>query len=308
MIANFFSITKPITLLRIFILLFVYILADLFSQDLAMFTWTSFSQKTGFFFLCIFMLLVVNFIIRKNSLTQNNSYALLLFVFLLGIFSETISSSTLAISNLILLFGLRKMYSLRTGLNTKMKLFDAGFWIAIATLVYFWSIAYFLLIYIAIIVYNKVSLKNLTIPIVGFFTPLLLYFTYAFYTDNLALFFNCFNYTIGLDFYLYNNLKLLIPITFVFTILVWAVLTVTPKIVLISNPLKLAWNVLVHHLVISLFVVAISPVKNGSEMFFLVFPSAIIITIFLQKKKDSSVFKNLILYMFFAISVVVYFL
>ena len=66
-----------------------------------------------------------------------------------------------------------------------------------------------------------------------------------------------------------------------------------PKILLVSNPFKLAWQVIINHLIISVIIVLLSPQKNGSELFFMILPSGIVIANFLQKA-TSKVFKNLI--------------
>jgi hypothetical protein len=82
---------------------------------------------------------VFNFIISKNKLTLDNLYGLLIGVILLGTFYESLFSTNLLLSNIFLLLAFRKIYSLSSNLNTKIKLFDAAFWIGIASLIYFWS-------------------------------------------------------------------------------------------------------------------------------------------------------------------------
>ena len=164
-----------------------------------------------------------------------------------------------------------------------------------------------LLIYVGILIYNKESLKNLLIPIVGFVAPVFIYFTYNLYFDSLPDFYSRFNFNVNLDFDTYNSLKYKVPIPFLIVTLLWSIVSVTPKIFSVSNNLKFLWSVLINHLVISAIITLLSPVKNGSELFFIIFPSTIIIANFLQKSK-SSFLKNLILYLFLIISVGVYFL
>lgn len=307
MIANFFNKTKPVNVFNVVVLLFVYYFISFFLQDSGEFSTYFLVERIGFVLLIILFLVIFKFIIEKNKLTKDNSYALLLGVLILGTFSEAIFSNYVIFSNIILLLSYRKIYSLRSGINTKMKLFDAAFWVGVATLIYSWSIFYILLIYIGIIIYRKISFKNLVIPVIGLATPIFIYFTYTLLYDNLTVFYSRFNYDASLVFVNYNSFKFLIPITFLITILLWSIVTITPKIISVSNKFKFSWNVLINHLIISLLIVVLSPIKNGSEMFYLVFPSAIIITNFLQKSK-SSTFKNMVLYLFLIISVSVYFL
>jgi len=133
-------------------------------------------------------LMIVNFIVKKNKLTKDNLYALLLIVFLLGTYPEAMFSYRIVLTNMVLIFGFRKIYSLRSGLDTKLKLFDACFWIGIATLLYSWSIFYLLLVYVGMIIHQKLTVKNLFIPIVGFMAPILIYFTYCLYFEDAAYF------------------------------------------------------------------------------------------------------------------------
>jgi len=307
MIANFFNKTKPVNFLVIVILLFVYYSISIFSIGDDTYTLIFFTKVLGLFLVLFLFLLLFKFIVEKNKLTRDNSYALLFLVIILGSFYESISNQDLIYSNLFLLLGYRKLYSLKTGLNTKMKLFDASFWIGIAAIFYSWSIIYILLIYLGILIYQKASLKNLLIPVVGLLTPIFIYFTYNFYFDSLPVFYNRFNYSVNFSYEVYNSVKFLIPALLLLVTLLWAILKVSPIIVSVSNNMKFSWNVLINHLLISIVLIAVVPLKNGSEMFFIAFPSAIIISNFIQNKK-SSLFKNVMIYLYLIISVSVCFL
>ncbi|MDD3723755.1 MAG: DUF6427 family protein [Lutibacter sp.] len=307
MIANFFNKTKPATIFIIAALLFVYYFTATFLLHSAELSIQFLIKRIGFFIWLGLFLLIVNFIVRKNKLTKDNLYALLLIVFLLGTFPEAMFSYTIVLANMALIFGFRKIYSLRSGLDTKLKLFDACFWIGIATMLYSWTIFYMLLVYVAMIIHQKLTIKNLFIPIVGFVAPMLIYFTYCLYFEDAAFFYNKFNYEINLDFSSYASLKLIIPVIFLSMVLLWSLVKVTPKVLSIRNNFKFSWDVLINHLLISAVIVFLAPTKNGSELFFLIFPSAVIISNLVQLTK-SKIFRNLILYVFLLISVFVYFL
>lgn len=307
MIANFFGKTKPVTLFSIAALLFVYYFTATFllhSEELSI---QFLLKRITFFVFIALLLLIVNFIVKKNKLTKDNSYALLLMVFLLGTFPEAMFSYKIVLANIALLLGFRKIYSLRSGLDTKLKLFDACFWIAIATLLYSWSVFFVLLVYVAMIIHQKLTVKNLFIPIVGFLTPMIIYFTYCLYFENTAFFYNKFTYEVNLDFSSYRSLKLLIPLIYLLIALLWSLLKVTAKVVSVRNNFKFSWDVLLNHLLISAAIIVLAPTKNGSELFFLIFPSAVMVANLMHHIK-SKIFRNAILYTFLLISVVVYFL
>lgn len=307
MIANFFNKTKPATIFSIAVLLFTYYFTATFLLDNGELTMRFLVGRVGFFIWLVLFLLIVNFIVKKNKLTKGNSFALLIMVFLLGTFPEAMFSHKIVFTNIALALGFRKIYSLRSGVDTKLKLFDACFWIGIATLIYSWSIFYVLLVYLGMIIHQKLTVKNLFIPIVGFLTPMIIYFTYCLYFENAAFFYNKFSYGVNLDFSSYTSLKLLIPVIFLLMVLLWSLLKVTSKVLSVRNNFKFSWDVLINHWLISVVIVVLAPTKNGSELFFIIFPSAVIVANLMHLTK-SKIFKNAILYAFLLVSVFVYFL
>ncbi len=307
MIANFFKKSKPAGIILIIGLLFIYYFFATFYVSANNLSINLFGNRLILFGLGVVWLLVFNFIVSKNKLTLDNLYGLLLGVIFLGTFYESMFSSKLLLTNILLLLAFRKIYSLSSNLNTKMKLFDAAFWIGIASLIYLWSFLFFILIYVGIVLYKKVFIRNLIIPIVGFITPIFLYFTYCIYLNKLPLFYQKFDVNFSLDFNYYSLTKYLLPLILISLMLIWSIIRVTPSIVLVSNKLKQKWMLLLNHLVVAIIVVGLSEIKNSSELLFLIFPAGIIIANFIPKLK-SSLFKNVIIYLFLALSISVYFL
>ncbi|MEX1383595.1 DUF6427 family protein [Lutibacter sp.] len=307
MIANFFNKTKPVIIVNLLLLFTIFYVAATFLFKTIDFSIASLGLNLAVFVGFFFMLLLINFILRKNNLTEDNSYALYIIIVLLGSFYETIFTINLFISNLLLLFAFRKIYSLKSGINTESKLFDAGFWIGISTILYTWSILFLVLVYIGLFIYNKITLRNLAIPVVGILFPLIGFFTYHFYFDSTELLYNRLIFNYNVDFSNYNQLKYLLPLSLLITILLWSIVFLIPKIVQVSTTFKSTLQLIIGHFIIAVIIVVLSPQKNGSELFFLVLPSGIIIANFLQKT-SSNTFKNLVLYLFFIVAVVVYFL
>ena len=307
MIANFFNKTKPVIIVNLLLLFAIFYVAATFLFKTIDFSITSLGLSLAVFIGFVFMLLLINFILRKNNLTEDNSYALYIIIVLLGSFYETLFPIKLFFSNLLLLFAFRKIYSLKSGFNTKSKLFDAGLWIGISSILYTWSILFLVLVYIGLFIYNKITLKNLAIPVIGFLFPIIGFFTYHFYFDSTELFYNKLVFNYNLDFSNYNQLKYLIPLSFLITILLWSIAFLIPKILQVSTIFKTTLQLIIGHFIISVIIIVFAIHKNGSELLFLVFPSGIIIANFLQKT-SSNIFKNLVLYLFFIVSVVVYFL
>ncbi len=307
MIANFFNKTKPIVHFIITLGLFIYFISANFLFNLKAISALILAERFGIFLGLVLLMLILNFIIQKNNLTQNNSYALLIVALLFGTFYETMFSNQLLFTNIALYLSFRKIYSLRSGKSTKQKLFDAGFWVGISALIYPWSIFYIALIYLAIVIYQRLDFRNMFIPFIGVAAPIFIYFTYCFYFDSVELFNARWIFNPNLNFENYNQFKFLIPIAFLLTLVIWSIAVLTPKIGSEGINVKRTWRLVINHLLISALIIFLSPVKNGSEMFFIVFPLSVIVANFL-KKSNSKNFKNLILYLILIISIVVYFL
>jgi len=305
MIAKFFNKTKPINTLIILILLAVIFVIATFSLVDNGLTVQFFLKRIVVLIGLLMTLFVINFIIRKNGLIKDNSYVLLLLILCIGMFPFSIVNNTLLIAHFSLLLAYRRIYSLRTLKDTKEKLFDSSFWIGIATLIYPWSFIYIVLVYTGTSIVNKITVRNIFIPLIGFITPIFIYGVYLLAINN----FNISNLQLNYSFSFsnYNSFKLLIPIALILGYLLWAIFSTTVKIITVNNEFRTSWFLLLIHLLISIVIIILSPSKNGSEFLFIFFPTAIILANYLQIIKEKW-FKEIFLYLFLIITITIYFL
>ena len=305
MIAKFFKKTKPINTLIVLVLLTIVFIITTVSFTSTDFTLTNLTKQLILFAFLVATLFIINFIVRKNGLTKNNSYVILLVVFCFAIFPFSTLNSQLLGTHFLLLLAYRRIYSLRTTKDIKDKIFDASFWIGIATLIYPWSFLYLTLVFFAVFYFNKLTLKNTIIPLVGFITPIFIYGVYLLLIDD----FDTFDLKLvsSLSILSYNSFKLLIPIALISGFLIWAIFPTTIKIIAVNNEFRASWFLLLMHLLISVFVIIPSPIKNGSEFLFLFFPTAIIFTNYLQIIEEKW-FKEVFLYFFLAATITIYLL
>lgn len=275
MIANFFEKTKPIHAIFISVLFLVYYILAIVFVEKPTFSVGMVFTKVGFLFFFLVLFFLIRFINRKNQLSDLNSYVLLVLALLFGVFPKTMEVQSIFYAHFFLILAFRRIYSIKTNKNIKQKIFDSAFWIGIATLFYNWSSLFLILIFMAIIVYKKQEIRNFIIPIVGFFTPLFLAFTYFFVTDDVIEFNRklSFEFSFIFDF----NLALL----FLLILSIIAIIGVGLKINSLKNDLKISWLLVIFHLLIAIAVVILSPNKNGQELLFLFFPIAIIIANFI---------------------------
>ncbi|RPD96446.1 hypothetical protein EGM88_08740 [Aureibaculum marinum] len=305
MIANFFNKSAPATTLSIFIITSLVVLVSIFTTTAADFNFIFFIKKIAVLLLLMLTLFLIQFITKKNGLIKDNAYDLLLVVLFMTMFPKSIEKTNFILLHFILLLAFRRLYSLRTIKTPKEKLFDSSFYIGIATLIYPWSIFYLALPYVAIANFNKRTIRNVIIPLVGFATPFIIYVSYLLLIDKFTTFELDFNY--NFIFTEYNALNLLAPIALLLGFLIWVIIPTTIRIVSFNTDLKNTWYLLLAHLIISILVIIPAPIKDGSEFIFLFFPSAIIFTNYLQVVKEKW-FKEVFLYLFSLIAIITYFL
>lgn len=297
MITNFFSKTKPINFLALSIMMFVvYSISSIFvfTGDISV---NYFIKKSLYFLLVIFMLFVLDFVIRKNTLTNDNSYALWFYVLLWGLYPYSFDNSEILVANFFLLLSFRKIYSLRTPFKMKEKIFDSSLWIGIASIFYDWSFIYLILLYCAIFLFNKSSRSNLIIPIIGFLTPVFMLYVYLLAIDKLNIFGGFWKLDFSFDISHYMQGEYFFPILLILLFTLVSIFSTTKKSLVSNQDFKSTWIVLIFQIAMSFMVVLIAPLKNGSELSFLFFPLCILFANYFQDIKKYWL-KELFLYLF----------
>ena len=166
------------------------------------------------------------------------------------------------------------------------KLFDAAFWIAIATLFYFWALLFFVLIIIALILYADNKLNHWIIPFTGLITVFLIGIsTSVVWYDS---FFEIFRSLpeVSYDFSSYNSPKYLIGITMLFSFGLWASIFYIKTIKQKKKALRSSFSIVLIMVLVAFFIVILAPNKNGSEFLFMFAPLAIIMANYLESIQE----------------------
>lgn len=171
MLASVFNKSRPINYVIIAVTLVLFYLAYLFKTYSGAETGyiSLIFQKFGLLLLLVSGLFLLNFIAHKNRLSKDTTYAMLLFMVFLLLFPTVFVNTNSIIANFFLLLALRRLISLQSLLTPKEKIFDASFWIFVATLFHFWSIVYIIMVFIAIIIHVAADYRNWVIPFIAFF-------------------------------------------------------------------------------------------------------------------------------------------
>lgn len=285
MLASFFKKSEPICFIAIFLITLLAFFISKTDGNIAAFTVGFIVKQIAYLFIIYATIFLLNFIVIKNSLTKKSNFEMLFFSFFLLMITQSISQPNVILSNFFVLLGFRRIMSLSTQKNREKKLFDAAFWITIASLFYFWAILFVALIAAALII-NKSSLKNWIIPFFGFFTVIILCVTGSiiFYDSFLELL----NTAIerSYDFSVYNSIEYIIAITLLVSFGVWSSFLYLNTIKKKKKSIRGSFKIIVLAEIIAFLIILQAPVKNGSEFLFLFAPLAIITTSYIQTIKD----------------------
>jgi len=286
MISSFFSKAKPIHFVIVsLIMLLVFVTSKFYSLQ-EPFSFSLFTKQTFLFLISLTTIFVLDFLVNRNNLTKKNSYKILIFSLFVALLPETILNTKILIANLFILFTLRRLISLRSNKEIKKKLFDAAFWISIASLFYFWAILFYLLIVVGIIIYRIVDIKNWIIPFVGILAVAVIWASYMILTgeDFVKHLTNHLSYSF--DFSQLNSKRVVISSTIIFSYGIWSLLYFIRYLKAKSKKSRPSFILIILAVIIGLMIIAISPDKNGSEFLFLFAPLSIIITNYLETIKE----------------------
>lgn len=283
MFSSFFDKSKPIHIALVCILMtivFATVEVSLFQPSNYEFDW--YLQQGFIFLLLIFTVFVIDFIVGRNKLTSKNSYSLLFFALAVTAIPATVLNMDILLANVFLLFAIRRLISLRSQKEIIKKLFDATFWICLATLFYVWALLFLLLIPISLLLFKIGNVKYWFIPITAIITVAILYACYAIiYQIDLIAFYEE-KPLYSFDFSGWANQKTIISLALMLAYFLWASVFYFGKVKLVSRNLKAPYYLIFISAVISILLTLIVPNKSGAEWLFFLMPFAIIITNYIQ--------------------------
>ena len=280
MITSIFNKSKPINF--IIVSAFIVILFIVSNLDVLFNDFNQAIRSSLKLLVSVFLVFLLDFIISKNNLTKKNSYAIMTFGLLFGMFPEALKYSDLLFANLFVLFAFRRLISLHSNLNIKKKLFDAGFWIMLASLFYFWAILFFALVIVALIYHSKNDIKNVIIPFVGVSTVIMLLLAYNIIFNDSYIEASNFERFASVDYTAYNSKEFILKFTILFTSFVWTLIYFFRIIPDKNKKLKPSFFLVAWSSIIAVLVAIIAPAKNGSEFVFLFAPFSIIMANYIE--------------------------
>lgn len=234
----------------------------------------------------IFSMLVLDQIIKRNELSQLNTYAAFFYATLSALFPEALTQPFVLWSNLLVLLALQQVLKLRNEKRVKSKLLNASLYIALASLFHFWSISFLSILFLGIILFQPYDYRNWLVPGVGIFAIIILtnFFTLLFQDS----FFNIFSFAkpISFDFESYLGKKQLLSVILCVIWLLYFcgiyVLRFRRRIAK-TRPIS---RLLVGYLVICCFMIIVVH-KTTAELIFVTTPIAIMGVSYLEKYSEN---------------------
>ena len=278
MITSFFRKSTPLNysavILGLLFFFFYYQLKHV-TADNSLFILVSRCVFLGVVFVSMF---ITNFIVKKNGLSKDSAYTVLVFFLFLLFFPGILNNASLLYSNFFILLATRRIISLHSLKASKEKIFDASLWVFIAALFHFWSILFIVLIFIAILFHVARDYRNWFLPIIAFFSIAILFVGSALYFNTQWIHRLIEQSTIDLSLDYFTNKNQNVAFSIYATIGLFFVVLLLLS--LANRPLILhpTYKKVLSSIVIGMAVFAISPHKSNELLVFTFAPLAMIAT------------------------------
>lgn len=185
------------------------------------------------------------------------------------------------------------------------KIFDATFWILLATLSFYLSWLYIFTIYLALLFYSITNVRYFIIPLIALISFSILYYCFILYQagDMASVVFNF--SSISFDFSAYGHLEVLIAIAFFIGVLIWTIWAYLAEQNKAPIKSKGRFSVVLGLLLVGLVLVTLTASKTGGEWYFLVPAMTIILTNYLEHT-ESLLFKESLLWLILILPILIH--
>jgi hypothetical protein len=286
MLTSFFSKSNPANFLILGALLVISFVAFQFISLGTDVNLRNIAKITAISALLVFAIFLLNFVVRKNNLTRKNTLAVLIFTFFTLMVPSIFGNTGILIAEICCLFALRRVFSFASEKNTEKKILDASLWLLLASFFYFYSLLFFAVVYYAILRKPRTSYRFLFIPPIAVLATFSITTSYFYLTENSFEWFQKFIAPVGLDFSAYNSFALLIPTAIFLSAIVWIGFYRLFKVSSIMRKEKPNFLVLLVILISAMAVSFAAPVKDGSELYFLIPPLAIVMADYIENREE----------------------
>ena len=279
MITSIFSKSKPINYIIVMVVLVIaFALHFFYEVKDGNYTIISFIALS----IGLFYVFITDFVISKNDLTKRNSYGIMLLALFFVIFPEVFGNINIMVANLLVLFALRRLFSLHTKRDLTKKFFDAVFWIAVSALFYTWAVLYLFVVFIALGYYWQNEGKYIAVSLFGVVTVFILLVLYNIVFKDQYLSQTNFDFSYGFDFLDYNSLSEIIKFTVVLALYLWSLIFYLKNTSEKNKTLKPIHTLIILASFVAIIIAVLAPVKKGNEIVFFMLPFSIIVANYIE--------------------------
>ena len=299
MITSVFKKSTPLNYSLVVILILVFFFLFQIQEPSWITSYFLAFQKVSLLCFILASFFLINFIVKKNGLSKDNGYAIFFYLLFLLFFPTIFNNSNVIYGNFFILLALRRLISLQSLKSSKEKIFDAAFWIFVASLFQFWSILFIILVYISIIFHVSRDYRNWILPFIALLAVSIIFLLIAliFHIDIIEFFQKRAVIDFNIDYFKsnYENgaLSIYVAVALFFVTSMLTTLSNRPQIVHSS------YKKVVACFFIAAFVYILSPDKSNDLLFFSVAPLTIMaashVEYMQQKLNNEIVFYVLIL-------------
>jgi hypothetical protein len=234
--------------------------------------------------------LLINYMLSENDLIPRNSYiAAFIFVIITGFFNNLIILNPVLIANLFLITAIWLFLRLYEEHEAYAMVFNIGTLISVASMFYFPSIIFFILLWIGFIVYRSFSWREWFISILGFVLPYIFLASFYFWNDGFLKKFHEYRQSLGfINFYnfsptFYAKLIFVITAILLFLAIIKLLIIINEKAIRFRKFFSfLIWFVIISFISLNL------SADYGMLGLILMFTSAsVVITLFLNNLKKN---------------------
>jgi hypothetical protein len=167
MITSIFRKSTPFNFLFVVVLYTIIFFVCQYSFSTTDFGFESFFKCLSIYIALLSTILLTHYISNRNDINKDNGYIILLWILFLSFSISIFINFDIVISNLLVLFAIFSLFSIQNMKNTKQKIFDASMLILLASVFHFWSILFFILIFVSILFHVASDYRNWTIPFIA---------------------------------------------------------------------------------------------------------------------------------------------
>ena len=199
---------------------------------------------------------------------------------------KSLSNHSILLSNLFILLSFRRIFSLKSNTNIKRKLFDSGFWIALATIFYPLAGLYFIPLIFSIFLLSSGVLKNIFTVFFGIISiGLLASFHNIIFYDELKFLYRLLP-QISLDFSAFNDVYLVLSVALLLTLAFWAMFSLFNIMMLKVSKTRFTFIMLFFAILVGILIPILSLTKTEAPFIFLLFPLAILMANFTEHENS----------------------